>query len=278
MLKHRIITAGLLAPPVLGGLVFLPSVIVPGFFGVVAALGAWEWAGLAGWSTRTSRWAYAATLVAFLVFAYWLLGLPWGGAGLLGLTLGLASWWTLILYWLVDFQRRRKGIPRSRAVLGVAGLLVVVPAWSAMVALHRAFGGDAYLVISLLLLVWSADIGAFFAGRRWGKHRLAHRVSPGKTWEGVLGALLASVVVGWLCSLPLELGLLSRILFLVVCLVAVMFSVVGDLFESLIKRQAGAKDSGALLPGHGGVLDRIDSLMAAAPVFALGMGVLGVRA
>jgi phosphatidate cytidylyltransferase len=245
-------------------------------FAVFAGIGAWEWASLAGWSEPSSRVLYCLVIGACLWLTYTLLRLPWNAAGLFGVSALLLSWWGLCGYWLFDYQRRGLGIPRSRPLLTMAGLLVVVPAWAAIVRLHGAIDARGYLVVLLLLLVWSADTGAFFVGRRYGRHRLADRVSPGKTWEGVIGGLLAGASVALLCSAPLALGANERLLFVFVCLVTVLFSVLGDLFESLVKRQAGVKDSGRLLPGHGGLLDRIDSLTAAAPVFALGMVVVGV--
>ena len=157
----------------------------------------------------------------------------------------------------------------------LAGLCALVPAWLALARLRLGGPRGAEWVLFCLLLVWMADIGAYFAGRRFGRRRLAPEVSPGKTWEGVLGGVAACIPVAvggsfWF-SVPLG-G------FLVLCLAAVACSIVGDLTESLLKRFAGVKDSGTLFPGHGGVMDRIDSLTAAAPVLLLGLTVLGVLA
>jgi phosphatidate cytidylyltransferase len=276
MLRHRVITAGCLIPPVLAGLLFLPTPAIALLFAVLAGIGAWEWASLAGWSEPAARFLYCLAIGVCLGISYALLRLPWDGPGLMDWWALLLSWWGLCAYWLFDYQRRGPGIPRSRPILAMAGLLVVVPAWAAIVRLHGAIDAGGYLVVSLLLIVWAADTGAFFVGRRYGRHRLADRVSPGKTWEGVLGGLLAGALVALLCSAPLALGPHERLLFVFVCVLTILFSVLGDLFESLVKRQAGVKDSGSLLPGHGGVLDRIDSLTAAAPVFALGMIALGM--
>ncbi len=276
MLRRRLITAGCLIPPLLAGLLLLPTPAIAVVFAVFAGIGAWEWASLAGWSEPSSRLLYCLAIGACLWVTYALLGLSWDVAGLFGVSALLLSWWGLCGYWLFDYQRCGLGIPRSRPLLGMAGLLVVVPAWAAIVRLHGAIAAGGYLVVLLLLIVWSADTGAFFVGRRYGRHRLADRVSPGKTWEGLIGGLLAGAAVALLCSAPLALGPHERLLFVFVCVVTILFSVLGDLFESLVKRQAGVKDSGSLLPGHGGLLDRIDSLTAAAPVFALGMVVVGV--
>ncbi len=276
MLKHRLITAGCLIPPLIAGLVLLPTPVIAVLFAGFAGIGAWEWTRLAGWSEPSSRLLYCLVLAACLWISYILLGLPWDTAGIMGLSALLLSWWGLCGYWLFDYQRHGSGMPRSWPLLAMAGLLVVVPAWAAIVRLHGAIPARGYLVVLLLVMVWSADTGAFFVGRRYGRHRLADRVSPGKTWEGLFGGLLAGALVAFLCSAPLALGADERLLFVFVSVVTILFSVLGDLFESLVKRQAGVKDSGTLLPGHGGLLDRIDSLTAAAPVFALGMAVVGV--
>lgn len=159
----------------------------------------------------------------------------------------------------------------------ITGLLVLIPAWTGLVWIHQLDRGP-YLVLSLLILIWIADSSAYFAGRRWGRHKLAPAVSPGKTREGAYGALAGGLCWGvtlafWYAPTGgLGIGLV------LLCLVTVLASIIGDLYESLIKRERGLKDSGALLPGHGGILDRIDSLTAAAPVFALGLYVLGAAA
>jgi phosphatidate cytidylyltransferase len=179
-------------------------------------------------------------------------------------------WWLVALAW-VAFAPRRVS-PWSAAL---AGLLALVPAWLALVRLRFDLPRGAEWMIFALLLVFAADIGAFFAGRRFGRLRLAPAVSPGKTWEGVLGGAAASALVGIAGSGWFGVPLYT---FLPLCLAAVAFSVVGDLTESLLKRFAGVKDSGTLFPGHGGVMDRIDSVTGAAPVLLFGLTVLGVAA
>jgi phosphatidate cytidylyltransferase len=275
-LKQRLITAALLILTTLAAFIFLPTGMVALVLGVFVALGAWEWAALAGWPSARARLAYVIACLALLMLAYWLLQLPWVGAGITALVSLWLLGWAVIFYWVIAYQRGRRTVPRSRALQAGVGLLVMVSAWSALVVLHGSFGGGVYLLILLMLLVWGADTAAFFVGRRWGKHRLADRISPGKTWEGFLGALTATVGIAWICSAPLGLAAFERLLFLLLCLVTVTFSVLGDLLESLLKRLAGVKDSSALLPGHGGILDRIDSMLAAAPVFAIGVSILRI--
>jgi len=272
-LRRRIVTAAILIPLVLGTLFFLPTAGVAVVFGAFIALGAWEWSYLAGWSAFQPRVYYTIATSVCMAAAYWLLSLSWVKDQMAGGALLLLGGWCAAFYWLLDYQRRGIGIPKSRPLLCAAGLFVVVPGWAALIGLHGRADGGVFLVVALMLVIWSADIGAFFAGKRWGKHRLADKVSPGKTWEGLWGGLAASGAVGWLCSGWIPLRFADRVGFMTLCLATVIFSVLGDLFESLVKRQAGVKDSGSLLPGHGGILDRIDSLMAAAPVFALGTAV-----
>jgi phosphatidate cytidylyltransferase len=160
----------------------------------------------------------------------------------------------------------------SSSAAAIAGILALVPAWLALAKMRGDSQVGAEWVLFTLVLVQVADIGAFFVGRRFGRHRLAPNVSPGKTWEGVIGGLIASALVAVFGSIRFGIPLLQ---FLPLCLAAVAFSIVGDLTESLLKRFAGLKDSGRLFPGHGGVMDRIDSVTAAAPVLLFGLQFIG---
>ena len=179
--------------------------------------------------------------------------------------------------WLVIANRADERVNRAYPswLLALIGLFALVPAWLALSILHGMVDSGPWQVMFLLVLVWSADSGAYVAGRKFGAHKLALRISPGKTWEGVLGGMLFAVVPAVLAGLYWYEGTGPLAVFLVVCLFTVAFSIVGDLLESLLKRQAHVKDSGRLLPGHGGILDRIDSLTAAAPVYVAGMVVSG---
>jgi phosphatidate cytidylyltransferase len=195
------------------------------------------------------------------------------------LGLGLA-WWGVAALWVIDYQRgRRRGILLGRPLLaGAIGWLVLLPSWLAVVALHGEPARGPALVLILLCVIWGADTGAYFAGRRLGKHKLASRVSPGKTWEGALGGLVTVLAVGPIGGAWIGLGGGDLGWFVVLCALTVPVSIVGDLTESLFKREAGVKDSGSSIPGHGGVLDRIDSLTAAAPFFAIGWSLMGALA
>jgi len=270
MLKLRIFTAAILGCVLLVGLFVLTPQWTVLAFGVVFAIGAWEWAGFGGLRAAPSRLAYAGA-VALLLLLSWL----WtNDAKHLLVLLALAcGWWAIAFLWLVLAPERHQ--PRLALVCGVP---VLVPAFVALTRLEVAGHGSVrgpQIVFWLVLLVIAADIGAFFAGRKFGRRKLAPRVSPAKTWEGALGGLVAVALVAWAGAANFGLPALLCVAF--GCAVGI-FSVVGDLTESMFKRSAGLKDSGVLLPGHGGLLDRIDSVTAAAPLYALGLFGSGVIA
>ncbi len=261
MLRARVLTALVLLFALLGALFGVPRPVSLGFFALILVLGAWEWAPFAGITGRAGRLAYAA-LAAALCLGVWLLA---PAAAQRCLELALLFW--LLAFVLVVSPARRVPFP----VVALIGLIVLVPTWLAIATVLTG-AGPSY-VLFMLFLVWAADIGAYFAGRRYGAHLMAPRVSPKKTWEGLAGGLLFALCVAlagvaWFRQAAVPL--------LLVAAATVLASVVGDLTESLFKRNAGLKDSGSLLPGHGGVLDRIDSVTAAAPVYALGLWTVGV--
>jgi len=264
-LRKRVATAAVLIAILLAVLFWLPPVATVALLTLVVLMGAWEWSAFLKWADPRARGAFVA-LVGILLPVAWLLTRTAAGLeALLGVAL---LWWLVALVWIAVAPRRV-----TAWSAGLAGLLSLIPAWLALSRLRLETRHGAEWVLFALVLVWMADIGAYFCGRRFGRRRLAPSVSPGKTWEGALGGLAASGVVavagGAWFRLPLE-------QFLVLCLAAVAFSIVGDLTESLLKRFAGMKDSGTLFPGHGGVMDRIDSVTGAAPVLLLGLTFLGV--
>ena len=271
MLKERVLTAVVLAGLAVWGILMLPSM----WFGAVTLAlvlgGAWEWGGIIGLS-RAGRIGYcvgAAALIAVLWPYSRSAAVVWASAG------GAFLYWCYVVLWL----RRYSAAPQerdSRLVWTLSGLGVLVLTWMALMGLRDSPALGAPFVLFLVVLVWVADSGAFFAGRRWGRRKLAPRISPGKTREGVYGALVATLLFSVIGSAAFGLGAGQWPLFILVSMITVGFSIVGDLFESMVKRQWGVKDSGTVLPGHGGLLDRIDSLMAAAPIFLLGaQGVMG---
>ena len=263
MLKQRVITACILALLTLWVVLKLPPAGLGAVLLVVVLGCAWEWANLAGLTQPRGRMWYGV-LVLLLILAVW----PLAGRThvVVGLMIPVVAAWGYVLFWLWRYacQPERQDRPMT---VGIVGALALMAAWLALMGLRQAFGPGH--VLFLLMLIWVADIGAYFAGRRWGRHKLAPTISPGKTWEGVWGATVATLVFALIGAATLGMGTRWPG-FVVICMVTVGFSIVGDLFESMLKRQRGVKDSGALLPGHGGALDRLDSLIAAAPVFLLG--------
>jgi phosphatidate cytidylyltransferase len=264
-LRKRVATAAVLIALLLAVLFWLPVVATVAMLTAAVLMGAWEWSAFVKLADPRLRGTYVALVAGLLPLAWLATRTPAGLEVLLGAAL---LWWLTALVWIVMAPQRVR-----RWSAGLAGLLSLVPAWLALMRLRLDAAHGAEWVLFALMLVWMADIGAYFFGRRFGRRRLAPTVSPGKTWEGALGGLLASGIVavigGAWFRLPLE-------PFLVLCLAAVAFSIVGDLTESLLKRFAGMKDSGTLFPGHGGVMDRIDSVTGAAPVLLLGLTFLGV--
>lgn len=272
MLKTRIITALILAPVAIGGIFFLPPTGFALFTAAIITLGAWEWANMSGLEQQPERIGYAAAVAIIL---YSLVDVS-----------AVVVLWLALLWWIVCFLLVRSypaGSERwgSVPVRALMGLLVLVPAWVGLNHLRAGgfqFGDtDSNLLVILYVfcVVWVADIGAYFAGRAFGKAKLAPRVSPGKSWAGVWGGLVAVGVFALAASVFVSASATEAVLLIVTSLVTGLVSVLGDLLESMLKRFRGIKDSSRLLPGHGGIMDRIDSLTAAAPVFALIITQLG---
>lgn len=263
MLITRIITAVFYGVAVTAAVLFLPTAGVAAVFGALWLAGAWEWAGFAKFDTR-GHVVYSVLFAALMAVAWWL---P-GGALAVGILAVAFVFWLLAIGVVLTFPR-----PFATGVVVASGFFVLLPSCWLLVRLHAAMPHGRGLAMTLLAIVWAADIGAYAFGRWLGRTKLAPAVSPGKTWEGMVGGiLLAALVAGgaaaWL-DLPVArlaaLGVLTA-----------LASVLGDLTQSMFKRNVGLKDSGKLLPGHGGVLDRIDSLTAAIPVFAGGLLLFGI--
>jgi phosphatidate cytidylyltransferase len=265
MLRDRVTTALILAPFLLWIVIWASDVVRVPVIAVAILIGAWEWAQFCGWTRLWQRAAYVAAIGIAMALASQLSATAKGTSAVWTIAL---LWWGIALCWLALAPLRINAL-----LAAIAGVLALVPTWVALVQLSRVPARAPSYLVFVLVLVFAADIGAYFAGRNFGRLKLAPRVSPGKTWEGVLGGLASAVLVAvagahWF-ALPL-----SR--FLPLCTAVAAVSIVGDLTESMFKRHAGLKDSSNLLPGHGGILDRIDSLTAATPVFALGLMWLGV--
>ena len=272
MLKTRVATALMLAPLVLAAM-FLLSPMAWAIAMLVATMQiAWEWARLSNFTLPTLLVFVAGVALACLCLLYapvagFARGWP---TAVVASVCGVSAmfWIAVAPAWVIGRWTTRK----SWAMVP-AGWVVLIGAWLALVELQAR---SPWLVLAAMAIVWIADTAAYFAGRAFGRRKLAPLVSPGKTWEGVYGGLVA-VAVYALCLVPLardahftgEVGALSVVLWLALALLSAGISVLGDLFESLMKRHAGVKDSGRLLPGHGGVFDRTDALLAAMPLAAL---------
>jgi phosphatidate cytidylyltransferase len=268
MLKKRLLTAAILVPLIVWGILQLSTPYLALVLAAFVIQAGWEWGGLMKISSHGLRFGYAV-IVGLCLAGVWVF-VSRESTDWLALPVISLFWWILAVVWVITFPKysARWSLPWVKFFIG---LLVLVPTWLAVVGLHEYSEKGPYLVLYLLSLIWVADSGAYFGGRRWGKHKLAVSVSPGKTWEGVISALAASTIYAMVAANLFSLPGNQWPAFIVLSLVAVAFSIVGDLSESMFKRHANVKDSGALLPGHGGVLDRIDSVTAAAPVFVVGL-------
>ncbi|TAN07443.1 MAG: phosphatidate cytidylyltransferase [Rhodanobacteraceae bacterium] len=277
MLKQRVITAIVLTPLILALIFLTKASVFATLLGLIFLLGMWEWTRMAGVRGRPLRAVCLLGYAILFALLWHLCKTPWWWLPVL---IGLV-WWLLALLWLTR-NHFASQTSRGHALLKlVAGALVVVPAWCALVVMHGDMaqpdtGHGPWWVVFFACIVFGADIGAYSAGRRWGHTKLAPAISPGKTREGVYGALVCSGIVGLIGGALLKVPAKLLPAIVVLALLTVLFSIVGDLFESLIKRHAGVKDSGALFPGHGGVFDRMDSIVAALPIFVLGKFLLGL--
>lgn len=259
MLATRIATAVVLGGIVSYAILRLSTPAMAAVLGILWLAGAWEWAGLARLETR-GRTVYV------LIFAALMAGRLLLGSGPLlthaVLAVALVGW-CIALAGILSFPRTI-----APAIVLPAGVVALLPSWLLLSELHQLDSLGPALTLLALALVWAADIGAYFVGRSLGRIKLAPKVSPGKTWEGVSGGIGLAMLTAWLASGLL--GLPASALLLLAILTS-LGSVIGDLTVSMLKRNVGLKDSGRLLPGHGGVMDRIDGLLAGLPIFALGI-------
>lgn len=280
MLKQRIITALILAPFAIAAIFYLPPLWFCLFVTFIIVAGAWEWAPLASAVSIKARIAYC--LITLLSIACLFLLVPFDDVWQLSrlnpislLVIQVAAIWWLISLWLVVvYPRASRWWGKNRVVMGAFGLATLLPAWCGIIVLRSyQFSIDplygAWLVMYVLALVWAADIGAYFVGRKMGRIKLRVSVSPGKTIEGLLGGITAAMFIVAIVIVTQKISNVEAMNYFFIAFLTVSVSALGDLNESMFKRRAGIKDSGSLLPGHGGVLDRIDSLTAAFPVFAL---------
>lgn len=259
MLRARLLTSVFLIPIFLAALFLLPDILWALLMLSIIMVGVWEWAEMVKFPFKARYFYFGITLAVCLLLTFasgddmgnlQQFSLFWG-------ILGAAVFWIVLApIWLISRHKIK-----NLYVMAVAGWLVILPAWFALVSLRRV---DPWLLLGIIAAVWVADTAAYFFGKRFGKHKLAPQISPGKTWEGVLGAWVAVSIYGFaLCyAFILDYWLIAALWGITV------LSIMGDLLESLIKRQGDIKDSGNLLPGHGGVLDRIDGLTSSLPLAA----------
>ena len=266
MLKQRLITALVLIPFIIWA-IFAAS---PLLFNIGVALliiyAAWEWTRLMGWDSPIKQCAYLGFIAALiLIFPY----------SNVYLVLSLAAlFWLHMLFWLYQYPNSTELWARN-TVLVPWGAMILVPCWLSIATLRETPMGPQ-LILYLFVLIWAADTGAYFAGKQFGKHKLAPNLSPGKTLEGVLGGLLTAMLIAVIGGLYFGLTPMKFFTWLALAIVTALISVAGDITISMFKRNQGMKDSGSIVPGHGGLLDRIDSLTAAAPIFVLGLLVFGI--
>jgi len=260
MLKQRIITAVIAALALFAVLFAVPTMIARSVIALLLIIGAWEWSGFLS-ADKSGRYVFTA-LIAIMIIPL-LLGLGQSVNPEPVFQLALV-WWVLAFVWTFFYPT-----PIAKPIAWLCGILVIVPAF---VALDWLYQISPWTLLFMLLIVWVADIGAYFAGKAFGRVKLAINISPGKTWEGVIGGLAAVTMVIAVESVWLDFPVASV---LPLAIAVAVISVVGDLTVSMFKRKSGVKDSGTLFPGHGGFLDRADGITAAAPVFSLGLIWLG---
>ena len=271
MLKQRVLTALVFAILAVGLILAVPLAFMGAVIGLLVVAAAWEWSALSGVANRAARAAYVAVVGVGLAAMAAVLG-PWppgNESGLRTLLMVSAVAWLLASVFVLAY-------PRGTAVWGghtarlLIGLVVLVPPWIAVLYL-RGLPYGSWLVILGIALIAFVDIGAFFTGRALGGPKLLPAVSPAKTWAGFCGGIAANLLLAAIVGVATGIAGARLAPWLLLCALVALASVLGDLLESMVKRHSGIKDSGALLPGHGGLFDRLDSLTAGLPVFALGL-------
>jgi phosphatidate cytidylyltransferase len=285
MTRTRLLAASVMAPVAIAAVLLLPTPWMAVVSAVVFLIGLWEWLKLAEIDDPIARSVLLVVNLLLIVALVWASRSATGGSLILLKLMAMLGviWWLLAVIWLRHYNFASDHDTHARMFKLAAATLSVVPAWCALVYIHSggetadanaAAQGPRWLLLALSI-VWAADSGAYFAGRKFGRTKLSPRISPNKTVEGLIGGVAAGMVLA-LVAAPFAGASVKQLpAVAIVAIWTILFSVVGDLYESLLKRHVGAKDSGSLIPGHGGVLDRIDSVLAALPVFALGKLLFG---
>lgn len=261
-LKQRVITGIILALVVVLAVLYTPPPVFATFSLIaLVSIGGWEWSRLVDF-VDSRRGLFVAALLAFSLLAYFIDDLRWTA-----IVIGVITW-AAILVLLATYEQGTVLYKQNTHILRISAFLVIIPAWVALITLHQH---SPAFVIYLIFLVACADSGAYFSGKKFGKNKLAPELSPGKTREGMFGGFIAAIIWAILGANYFNIASSDWLFFIILSATAALISVSGDLFESLIKREAGQKDSGNILPGHGGILDRVDGLLAALPIFTLGL-------
>lgn len=261
----RIATALVLIPLVLLGIFKLDQSHFAICVAVLCLIGAYEWGPFCDLTSKLHRVLYAATyILPFL--AIW----PYKDntvfvSSLLSISL---IFWFSAFFWMYRYSKSEQPVDVSNMAKLTMGYMTIIPMWLALFSIQEI---SPEIIIWLFFIIWGADSGAYFAGRKFGKKKLAEKLSPKKTMEGVYGGMITSAIIAVVGIYVLEIELRTVPYWIILAMLTVLFSIGGDLFESMLKRLRGIKDSGSILPGHGGILDRVDSLTSAAPLFFLGM-------
>ena len=271
MTRTRLLAALVMTPLAIAAILFLPTPWLALLAAVLFLGGLWEWLRLSEVEDTLARTLLLALNLLLMVAMVWASRTASGGSLVLfqvAAMIGVA-WWLLAALWLRAYDFGSDHDTGARVAKLAAGTFAVIPAWCALVLIHAQHPNGHIWLLTALAIVWAADTGAYFAGRRFGRRKLSPRISPNKTVEGLVGGAVAGVLVGVAGGALAGAGAAKLPAVALCALVVVLSSVVGDLFESLLKRHAGVKDSGDLIPGHGGLLDRMDSVLAALPAFVL---------
>lgn len=274
MLKQRIITSLVLTPFVIWGVFSLPAIYFALFILIIVGLASWEWGHLAGLEKASAKTVYTASALIVLALLVWFMDTKADTFYIL-LYISIA-WWLFRVVRIIIYKQKTNDEPvqnRFNAVTALSIIVSLIIPFYSIIYLRNIYQFPGYLFY-LLMLIWSADVFAYFSGKYLGKNKLAPHVSPGKTWEGVYGALAGTFIGAVIGSFSFGFNFQQGLMFFGLSIFVVVISIFGDLSESLYKRQNKIKDSGNLLPGHGGMLDRVDSLSAAAPFYVAGLALL----
>lgn len=276
-LTIRVITSIILIPILLLLIVKLPQISFGVVTGFIILLAGTEWPKLMGKDGLYNIMLFICVQIGFMAAGLFLLQFT-GHNGWMSVVYFVLIFcmWLVYSYWVLYFERHGKLPIKQPLFIGLLGLFILMSWWLGLNIIRDVLYGK-FFVLYVLVLIWGADTTAYFTGKRWGKAKITPTVSPNKTWEGVYGALIFSLIIGLIGAMSFPIDHVQRVLLIPLSVIVVIFSIVGDLTISMFKRQQKLKDTGALLPGHGGLLDRIDSLTAGVPVFALGLLLIGLQ-